>query len=392
MRILLVSSFLPFPLFSGGSVRLYNLLKQLHKKHAITLVCEKRPHQTEGDIEAVKQFCDAVYVVERKKQWSITNILTSGFSSYPFLMVGHTQQTMKDILERLLAKETFDLIHVETFYVMQNLPQTTVPVVLVEHNIEYLVYERYAQQLPRMLRPLFALDIQKIKTWEERFWTTATKLVAVSQIEKDSMNRDDVAIVPNGVDIDQFKMQNAKVKMQRDKKRILYIGDFKWIENQDACRYILTTVWPKIYEQTKGSVALWIVGKHIPPALKAKQYVGQVIFDEQANDTVATFSQADVLLAPIRVGGGTSFKILEAMASGVPVVTTKLGIAGLTAKEGEHVLVGETSDTQAALVARVLEDDAFCASLVKKARALVEKTYNWKHIATLLDDVYRSTI
>src|SRR5690348_6846315 len=123
MRILIVSSYLPFPLDSGGHVRLYNIIKELSKRHKITLICEKRPYQTQQDIEEVKKFCEAVYTVPRKKQWSFENIGKSGFSTHPFLVTGHTLMQMKKKIVEILAEKRFDVIHVETFYVYQNLPK-----------------------------------------------------------------------------------------------------------------------------------------------------------------------------------------------------------------------------------------------------------------------------
>src|SRR3989344_210895 len=139
MKILVVSSFLPYPLDSGGHVRLYNLVKELSQKHEIALICEKRKYQTEEDIEKLKKFCKKVVVVDRKKQWSIKNVLKTGFSLYPFLLIGHKNQEMNRVITDELKEKSFDVIHIETFYVMQNLPQVSIPTVLVEHNIEYLV-------------------------------------------------------------------------------------------------------------------------------------------------------------------------------------------------------------------------------------------------------------
>src|SRR5579883_2960949 len=101
MKILLVSSYLPYPLFSGGNVRLYNLIKEIADKHEITLVCEKRKHQTQQDIDAVKKYCKEVFVVERKKQWSPQVITQTALSPLPFLLAGHNLPSMKSILIKI---------------------------------------------------------------------------------------------------------------------------------------------------------------------------------------------------------------------------------------------------------------------------------------------------
>src|SRR5437868_4553260 len=124
MKILVISSYLPYPLYSGGQVRLYNLIKELSNKHEITLICEKRPNQTARDVAEVKKICNEVITVTRKKQWSVANILRAGVSPNSFLVTGHTQSQFRQKIQESLVANKFDLIHVETYYVMQNLPPT----------------------------------------------------------------------------------------------------------------------------------------------------------------------------------------------------------------------------------------------------------------------------
>ena len=185
MKILMVSSYLPYPLFSGGHIRLFNLMKNLKKDgHSITLVCEKRDHQSQNDIKNVSKVCDRVITFNRKKQWTPKNIVSAGFSKNSFLTVGHRLPEMEKAIKEELAREKYDLIHIETFYVFQNVPKTKLPTVLTEHNIEYLVYKRYADKAPLIARPLLSLDVLKIKNEEKGWWKKATKLVAGSPQEK----------------------------------------------------------------------------------------------------------------------------------------------------------------------------------------------------------------
>jgi len=395
MRILIISSYLPYPLFSGGHVRLYNLIKELSRKHKITLVCEMRDYQTESDIKQIEKICERVITVPRKKQWSVENIIKTALSKYPFLLVGHTSQEMKRHIVQLLNEQHYDLLHVETFYVFHNVPKTYLPIVLVEHNIEYLVYQRYAYTARFYLLPFLFLDIQKIKYWEKYFWKKATKLIAVSEYEKSIMKHPDVTVVPNGVDLTKFKIQSSKFKMNKKEKRILFMGDFKWIQNKKAAEKILKEIWPILRgkgEGGRGKLKLWIVGKKIPEDLKI---LGDkdVIFDEKAPDeTWKIYQKADVLLAPITVGGGTSYKILESMASGLPVVTTQLGIEGIGAKHMKEALIAENSEEQAKLVLEVLQDISLYEKIATNARKLIEEKYSWKEIAKTLDDVYQSAV
>jgi len=399
MNILLVSSYLPYPLFSGGHIRLYNLIKELSRKHKITLVCEKRDYQGDVEIGELKKFCKKVITVPRRKQWSLRNIVKTGLSILPFLVVGHASSEMRKEVKRELSENQFDLIHVETSYVMQNIPITEIPIILVEHNVEYLVYKRFADKAPLLLRPFLYIDVLKLKYWEEAMWMRAKKLIAVSEMEQKIMEkkRKDVIIVSNGADIDKFNIRNKKPEIKSSEKRILFIGEFKWVQNRDTIEWIIKEIWPKLRAEfipsmTDGGIKLWVVGRNIPDSIRKLTSDKNIIFDDHApRETEEIFKRADILLAPIRVGGGTSFKILEAMASGVPVVTTDLGNA-IGAREELEIVIAKNAESFVAKIKKLLEDKEFYETISKSARRLIEEKFNWGKIAHDLNSVYESIV
>lgn len=395
MKILMIASYLPFPLHSGGHIRLYNLIKNISKENEITLICEKRDFQTQQDTEEVEKICKKVVTVKRKKQWSMQNILKTGFSSNPFLITGHTNEEMKTAIRDEMVRESFDLIHVETFYVFQNLPKVTIPVVLVEHNVEYLVYKRYADLLNPLVKPFLLIDIMKLRAKEEKIWDKATKLVAVSNIEKKIMKRPDISVIPNGVDTDKFKFRDFQAIPEE--KRVLFIGDFKWLQNRDSLEFILREIWPKVIEKFSQlnkdfNLKLWIVGRNLPESLK-ELGSPSVIFDSNSKDEAwDIFRKSFILLAPFRAAGGTSYKVLEAMSSGVGIVTTNLGIEGLEAKNGTHVLAAETADELANCVVDLALDSSLYRKLTLNSRKFVEQNYDWKIISDKLNKIYMSSL
>lgn len=423
MKILIVSSFLPFPLYSGGQVRLFNLIKELSKNHETTLICEKRTNQTTDDVKEIEKICKKVIAVNRRKQWTIENIVNSGISSKSFLASGHTHKEMNKIIKNELAENVFDLIHVETYYVMQNLPETSIPIVLAEHNIEYQVYKRFVQNSPLALRPLLNLDIAKIKKEEEACWKNAARLIAVSKEDSSVMEQQGVnpIIVANGVDTVKFKskiihstssvQENQKSKI----KKILFMGDFKWIQNRDAVKFIIEDIWPQICSHSGKrsaprisntenqrdpgqarmtdvfNIKLWIVGRNIPESIKKLTNDPDIIFDEKSSGmpTEQIFQDADVLLAPIRVGGGTSYKILESMSCGTPVVTMPMSAESIEATSNQDIMTGQTASELAEKTLELLGDEELYNKLAINGRKLIERKYTWKKIAGDLERIYQ---
>ena len=201
MKILFVSAVLPYPIHSGGQIRIYNLLKRLGKTHEIHLFSFIRSKREKKYLSKLS-FCKRVITVMRGRVWQPTYLLKTITSSYPLLWSSYHNVEMISLLSDEIVKGKYDLIHMEPGYVWPSIPETRIPVVVCEHNIEHTVYEAYVRQFPvSVLRPFLSLDVAKMATWEQRVWKKATKIVTVSESDRASIGQSNVAVVPNGVDL-----------------------------------------------------------------------------------------------------------------------------------------------------------------------------------------------
>jgi len=386
----MITPYLPFPLVSGGQIRTYNLLKSLHNKHEITLLSFIREDEEKKYLPELKKYAKNVYTFKKIKPFSLSNILKSGFTSYPALMTMYLSEEVKRLITDILKKEQFDLIHAETFYVMSNIPRSVnIPKLLVEQTIEYKVYQSFVSSIKFLpLKKLLGIDVAKIKKWETYYWRVADKVIAMSQADEEVMKTEirsrDIDVVPNGVDTESFF--NIK-KTDNDKKTILFLGNFKWIQNKEAIIYLRDKVWP-IISAKMPKAKLWIVGRN--PSREVLEMQSKNIKVESVEDIKDAFAASSVLLAPMLSGGGTRYKILEAMASGTPVVSTTLGVEGLDVEDKKHVFLGETPEDLADLTINILNNPSIAVEIVKNARKLIAEEYNWLRIATKLDEIYES--
>lgn len=391
MKILMITPYLPYPLVSGGQIRTYNLLKNLAPKHKITLASFIRDPQEEKYIKELKPYCQKVVIFKRRKAWSPVNIILSALTPFPFLVCIYYDFRVRMQIKKELEVETYDLIHAETFYVMPNIPQTKIPIFLVEQVIEYLVYQRFVEGLPAwmfFLKPLLLIDVFKIKFWERYFWKKAKRLAAMSQDDRDFIQNLEpnlkVDVVANGVDIDYF----TKTKKQKPKHpTVLFVGQFKWLPNRDATKFLVEKIWPKIKEEIPSS-KLWIVGRN-PPDDILSFASGDVKVDGNIEDIRLAYGASDVLLAPIRNGRGTKYKILEAMATKTPIIGTKLAVEGINVTNGKEALVAQTAEDLASQSVEVLKNPHFGQTLAQNAFRLVKDKYSWTKISNNLDKVYK---
>lgn len=387
----MLTPYLPFPLVSGGQIRTYNLLKNLASKHQITLASFIRREDEKKYLKNLMPYCESVIVFKRRKAWSPVNILLSAVTPFPFLVCIYLDFKMRKYISTLLKNENFDLIHAETFYVMPNIPRTRVPILLVEQVIEYLVYQRFVESLNKYLAPLkpfLLLDVFKIKFWELHYWKKAKRLAAMSREDKKFIEKLDknlrVDVVANGVDIEHF---SDTPRIKPAEPTVLFIGNFKWLPNRDAVKFLVAHIWPKIKESVPNA-RLWIVGRN-PTDDIVKLKSSDIVIDSQVEDIRTAYGQSSVLLAPIRNGRGTKYKILEAMATKTPIAGTNLAIEGINVKNGQEALVSETADGLAKATIRVLNDPALGQKLAGAAYNLVAVDYNWKKISQELDRVYK---
>lgn len=390
MKILMITPYLPYPLHSGGQIRSYNLIKNLSKKHEITLFSFMKQVEP-SHVSRMKKFCKNVYVFKRRKAFSLQNVFLAGLSPYPFLVTIYLSLALRRKIKEELARNKYDLIHAETFYVMPNIPKTHVPILLIEQTIEYLVYAHFVETLRfQFLKPLLTFDVLKIKFWESFYWKRADEVVAMSNSDRDEMRslvpNLSCEIVPNGIDSGFFAKVKRKEKIG---KVVLFVGNFSWLQNREAVFFLVDKIWPEIKKQLK-EVSLKVVGRNPTEKIKALNRRKDITVDADVSDIRQAYSESDVLLAPIFGPGGTRFKILEAMASSLPVVTTPTGIEGIPAKENHDVLIKEDASKLAWAAVQILKEEKLREKLAQNARTLVEREFDWFRVSEKLDQVYKN--
>jgi len=342
-----------------------------------------------------KAFCEKVKVFRRpQKPWTLKNILRTGFSLQPFLVVRNFSSSTKKAIAQELSANKYDLIHVETFYAMPHIPPTNIPVVLVDQTIEYQVYQHYAHRTaPFFLRPFLSIDIIKLKYWERYYWRQASKVIAVSERDKEEMLKLepalDVDIVPNGINLEFFK---KKINRQSKHPIILFVGNFYWLQNTEAAQLLIDKIFPLVKEKIPQARVM-IAGQHQPQSLinKADRDIIIKNLKEDDGEGIKTaYKEATVFVSPIKGPGGTRLKNLAAMASNLPLVSTSVGMSGLNVKNGQHAFIQDTPRQMAQAIIKTIQNPKRAKKMASAARKFVEDNYDYKIIAEKLSKIYQS--
>ncbi|RJR28732.1 glycosyltransferase, partial [Candidatus Microgenomates bacterium] len=359
MKILMIVPFLPNTSMSGGQTRWYNIIKLLSREHDITLFTLIKDESERKFIPELQKYCKKVKVFKRSRSaWTLKNILLAEFGFYPLVVIRNFSMRERRAVEKELQDNRYDLIHAEAFYVMPHIPKTDIPTMLVEQTIEFMVYKHYVDtEVPFYLKPFYLLDVIKLKYWEKHYWKKADRLVAVSNEDKHTMQAQlpgiNVDIIPNGVDSSHYA---TKIYQKLSPPRVMYgVTNFEWLQNVEAVDVLINDVWPVIHKSVPEA-KLWIVGRKIPQRLVDLSISrNDIEITESIEDARKAYKNSTVMVTPIRGSGGTRLKILEALAAGLPVVSTSVGVAGLDLRHGEQALISDTTEGLAQEAIKILK-------------------------------------
>jgi glycosyltransferase involved in cell wall biosynthesis len=394
LRILWLSHFVPYPPAGGNLQRSYNLIRRLAERHEVILIAFNRrrslPRASDRDEAAqhLGRFCSGVDVFPIEAERGIPQmslvVLRNLARRSPVTTDMLASRPALDAVRRALAREV-DLFHIDTIDLAPyaRLAGET-PTVLQHHNVESLLLRRRTAYETNVVRRAYlGLQTSRIERLEAKecgrhalnLVVSETDARCLSAIAPDAR----FAVVPNGVDVDFYRPE-ASVATEQS---IVWAGGMRWFPNRDAIRHFLAGAWPALVARRPGTT-FHLIG-HAPPDEARTPGVTAHGFVEDIRPIVG---RAAVYVVPIRIGGGTRLKILDAMAMGKAIVSTSVGCEGLHVTPGVDIMVADRPDEFAALVARLLDDEGLRRRLGCEARKTAERLYGWDQIERQLEELY----
>lgn len=397
MRILMLMPRTPYPADHGTALRNLYLLKSLSRHHEVSLLTFGNPADT-SVTRVLQEYARRVEVVPlpRRSRWQ--RLVALGASREPDLALRLRSPPLVARLREMLERSTFDLVQIEGLEMFgawagaRSGRRGIGPlVVLDEHNAEYSLQHSAWQVSVRSKSWLPALysfiQARRLRRYEQRACQTAHGVVLVSKTDEASIRalypQLRACVVPNGVDTAHYMAGDRRT----DGATILFIGKMDYRPNLDAIRWFCSQIWPSVRASVPNA-RLLVVGRDIGQEHQSLVQVPGVELVGAVPDERPWFDRSDVLVVPMRMGSGVRLKVLQAMAMGVPIVSTSLGMAGVEAENGTHYLLADNPSEFARQIVDALGNRGLRQSLGKAGRKLACERYDWQVIVPRLERFY----
>lgn len=397
LHVVIIDEEMPYPPTSGKRIRTLNVTLRLARRHRITYICQRN-----ADPEEARQA--SIFFAEHGIETIVVDravppksglafylrLALNLFSSLPYSVASHSNRALHDAIQAYAAVHAVDLWQAEWTPYMNSMPGLAgAAKVVMAHNVESQIWRRYFETERNPLKRWYIKhQWRKFDRFEKWAFRQATKVVAVShedaRLIRERFGASRVDVVDNGVDTRSFTDAGAP----RDAGQILFLGSLDWRPNLDAVAMLLDVVFPAVRAQVP-SARLCIVGRNPPESLiRRTRNVAGVELHANVADVRPFLARSGLLAVPLRIGGGSRLKILEALASGLPVVSTRIGAEGLCLEPGRDlVVVDRAEDMVDALVEAVRQPDRV-REMARNGRRIVLERYDWDTLADRLERVW----
>jgi polysaccharide biosynthesis protein PslH len=400
MRVLQIAPKVCWPLDTGARLRNFHLARVLSQHADVTLLAFTDNAEPATDR---LNFYQDVIPVKRDAGYTPGKLIRGAIGPTPLPVMNYTTEAMKQTLARRLEKSDFDFVQLESIHMSACLPIVRAarhrPAVICDwHNIESELMNRYAEREASLFRRSYARRTASLMSkFENRALREFDAHLTVSLDDAERLRELNpeatIRVIENGVDAayyadEEIERAHASARTEAPtRNRIVFVGSMDYHANIDAVASFAHEVWPSLHQQ-RPELIFTIVGRDPADEVRALASITGVEITGTVDDVRPFYREAAAAIVPLRVGGGSRLKILEAMAAGVPIVSTTLGAEGLKVEHGENILIADTNQDFSAAVIGVVDDEEQRKRLSQAGRALVALRYDWSTVGGELASMY----
>ncbi|MGD1996366.1 MAG: glycosyltransferase [Anaerolineae bacterium] len=402
MKILFLTPQLPYPPQQGTALRNWGLISELASRHQVSLLSFQAPGQSLRSDSPLGLACESIETIPQPARTRSRRLRDLILTDLPDMALRLESAAFRQRLSAWLARAAFDVVHVEGIELAPylDLLESTSPrpfVVFDDHNCEYLLQKRaFVTDLgqPRRWHAAAYSFVQwrRLQKYEIRACRRSGLVVAVSEPDAHALRELipelEPLVVPNGIDLSAYR-SDLPPPPEMGEGALVFTGKMDFRPNVDAMLWFARRALPRIRQEVPQT-HVWVVGQRPHRRLDVLRDDPAVTLTGRVEDVRPYIAGAAVYVAPLRMGGGTRLKLLEAMAMERAVVATRLGAEGFPLTGGRELLLADTAETFADAVVSLLHDPNRRAALGRAALRFVETRYDWRVLTPRLEAAYRS--
>lgn len=387
MRILFLTGRLPYPPNRGDRLRAYHFLRVLAREHNITLLSFIADDHETGNIGPLRPYCEDIQLVHRGQLQSTMTTGLNLWRSMPFQSLYYRSSVMQGAVDRLLDRRQFDIVYVHLFRMAQFVVKRKRPYRILD------LTDAISSEIERSLpyrdpkwRLIYRMELPRIYKYEREIVRHFDETWLISNAERDQLLQgqpdEHVIVVPNGVDAERYRPSG----LGGSDNKVIFVGHMGVFHNIDAAEFLVQDIMPRVRAELPNT-RLDLVGAE--PSAEVRNLAGAPFVRVLGHvaDLNAALNDAAVFAAPLRFAAGVQNKVLEAMAAGLPVVTTSYVNSGLEAEDGRHLIVADEPEAFSAAVIRLLQDSKLRRKLGREGRSFVMGHYRWEEVLDRLHKI-----
>jgi polysaccharide biosynthesis protein PslH len=382
MKILIALSRFPYPIDKGDKLRAYYQIRHLSEKNDLYIVCLTDSETSQEDIAHLKQYCRELVLIRHGSVKRLSNLCLSIFNSKPFQVNYFSSPEMKNKISTLIIKEKIDLCYVQLVRLAENIPFD----LSCKYYLDYMdalsegMKRRYAYS-GWYEKPLVSLEAGRLKSYEQYVFDLFDGCSVISRADAEFFNesqKSKLDIIPNGVNEDFF------VEAPSDKSyHIIFTGNMSYHPNIQACKFLVLKILPKLKKKFPH-IKICLAGTDPHPEVSALAGPN-ISVTGYVKDLRTYLSGSKLFVAPLFSGSGLQNKLLEAMAAGLPVITTSLAAQALRASSGKDLMICDEESQFVEIINMLLADKEKSASIGMEGRKFVKENFSWKNNNRMLE-------
>ena len=390
MKIFVLLPRIPYPLEKGDKLRAFNQIKQLAKRNEIVLCAlNDDPKVSEQDaFRALQPYCQSINFIKISKPQILLGLVRAFCKGLPMQCGYFYNRKAAKKIDALIAKHKPDILFGQLLRVTEYIRHKDLPKAIDYQDIFSYGMKRRADIASFITRPVFNMEYRRLCRYEAAIFDDFDVKAIISEPDRALFpheKRDEILIVPNGVDHDYFKPQEREKQYD-----LVFTGNMSYPPNVNAVDYLANEIMPIVWK-TLPNVKLYIAGATPDPKVK-KAASERIIVSGWLDDIRDAYAQSRVFIAPMRIGTGLQNKLLEAMSMRLPAITSPLANASLGAKPDEEILIGCNAEEMAQHIITLLTDKDKAERLAQAGFDFTNRVYDWGKATEKLEEAMRKTI